>query len=231
MGVYGEAVITLITVQNTKGIARVKVLAPDLVAEQIHAVIADIPPKAIKTGALGNREVVEAVALAAESFTVPLIVDPVMIGSHGQPLLDAVAREALAAKLAPKAFLLMPNLAEAAELAGFPVENIESMKRAAAKLIGLGAKNVLVKGGHLQGDAVDVLLTGSAQWREFSVPRIESQHTHGTGCTYSAAIVAGLARGLDLVAAIGLAKKFVTAAIRHAPGLGAGTGPLSHFAH
>jgi hydroxymethylpyrimidine/phosphomethylpyrimidine kinase len=229
-GVYGEAVVALITVQDTQGIRRVEVLDSGLVAEQIDAAITDIPPQAAKTGALGNRSVVEAVANAAEAFYFPLIVDPVMIGSDGSPLLDIAARRAFVEMLLPRAFLLTPNLAEATELAGFPVHDLASMARAAEALIGMGAANVLIKGGHLQGDPVDLLLTGSGEWLEYPAARISTRHTHGTGCTYSAAITAELARGFDLKDAIGQAKRFVSAAIRTNPELGRGSGPLNHFA-
>jgi len=230
MGVYGEAVVTLITVQNTRGVTRVDVMAPDLVLEQIHAVCSDIPPHAAKTGALGNSAVVEAVAAAAQSFTFPLVIDPVMISKHGAPLMDSEGQKAMAACLIPRAFLLTPNLEEAAVLAGFPVTEIASMRRAAEKLVSLGAKNVLIKGGHLEGDAVDVLFEPGRGFQEFSSPRIATIHTHGTGCTYSAAIAAELAKGSALLDAIGNAKKFIIEAIRTAPGLGSGTGPLNHHA-
>src|SRR5579862_115490 len=143
-GVYGEAVVTLITVQNTKGVARFEVLDPELVREQIEAVIHDIPPNAAKTGALGNRAVVEAVTRI--EFPCPLVVDPVMMSSSGAPLGDGIL------PLVPRAFLLTPNLEEASSLAGFPVTDVKSMCRAAEKIVSMGAKNVLVKGGHLQGD-------------------------------------------------------------------------------
>ena len=231
MGVYGEAVVTLITVQNTRGVTRVEVLAPDLVLEQIHAVCSDIPPHAAKIGALGNRAVVEAVAAAAQSFTFPLVIDPVMISKHGAPLIEEAAQRALAACLIPRAFLLTPNLEEASVLAGFPVTDIASMRKAAEKLVSLGAKNVLIKGGHLDADdAVDVLFEPEHGFHEFSSPRIATQHTHGTGCTYSAAITAELAKGAALRDAVGKAKEFITEAIRTAPGLGSGTGPLNHHA-
>lgn len=231
LGVYGEAVVTLITVQNTRGVTRVEVLAPDLVLEQIHAVCSDIPPHAAKLGALGNLAVVETVAAAARSFTFPLVIDPVMISKHGAPLIEEAAQRALAACLIPRAFLLTPNLEEASVLAGFPVTDIASMRKAAEKLVSLGAKNVLIKGGHLDaGDAVDILFEPGHGFREFSSPRIATQHTHGTGCTYSAAITAEVAKGAVLRDAIGKAKKFITEAIRTAPGLGSGTGPLNHHA-
>jgi hydroxymethylpyrimidine/phosphomethylpyrimidine kinase len=229
LGVYGEAVVTLITVQNTCGIRRVEVLDPGLVVEQIAAVIEDIPPQAAKTGALGNRAVMEAVAEAAETFRFPLIVDPIMIGKDGSALLDAGARRSLTEKLLPRAFLLTPNLPEAAELAGLPVDDRDSMARAAEKLIALGAVNVLVKGGHLADDPADLLLTSDGTWTEYAASRISTRHTHGTGCTYSAAIAAELAKGAELKDAIQTAKAFVTEAIRTNPGLGQGAGPLNHL--
>jgi hydroxymethylpyrimidine/phosphomethylpyrimidine kinase len=231
LGVYGEAVVTLITAQNTQGVTRVDVMAHDLVLEQIHAVCSDIPPHAAKIGALGNRAVVEAVAAAAQNFTFPLVIDPVMISKHGACLMDSEGQRAMVACLIPRAFLLTPNLEEATVLAGLPVTDIASMRKAAEKLVSLGAKNVLIKGGHLNaGDAVDVLFEPEHGFREFSSPRIVTKHTHGTGCTYSAAIAAELAKGSALRDAIGSAKKFITEAIRTAPGLGSGTGPLNHHA-
>jgi hydroxymethylpyrimidine/phosphomethylpyrimidine kinase len=224
-GVYGEAVVTLITVQNTVACERVEILAPDLVVAQIRAVLADIPPRAAKTGALGNAAVMEAVAEAAIDFAFPLVVDPVMISKHGARLGDFSF-----AKLIPRAYLLMPNLQEASQLVGFAVDNRDSMHRAAETLIGMGARNVLVKGGHLEGDALDLLVLEGGGVREFSAVRVDTKHTHGTGCTYSAAITAELAKGTGLVEAVSLAKTFVTEAIRSNPGLGRGSGPLNHFA-
>ena len=222
-GVYGEAVVTLITVQNTVSLERVETLAPDLVLAQIRAILADIPPRAAKTGALGNVAIMEAVAEAAGSFEFPLVVDPVMISKHG-------ARLGAISSLVARAYLLTPNLDEAAELVGFTVDTRDSMHRAAEALIGMGARNVLVKGGHLAGDALDLLYLEGGDVQEFSAARIETPHTHGTGCTYSAAITAELAKGTGLVQAVSLAKTFVTEAIRTNPGLGRGAGPLNHFA-
>ncbi len=233
-GVYGEAVVTLITVQNTQGVRRVEVMSPELVTEQIRAVVQDIPPKAAKTGALGNLAVTcavtEAVAEAAATFGFPLVVDPVMAGSSGGVFMDKQALHAFTAKLLPRAFLLTPNLDEASALTGLAVRDPASVIEAAEKLRDMGAANVLVKGGHLEGDAIDVLLTSTGRRIQFRASRIETRHTHGTGCTYSAAITAGLARGQDLIQAIRNAKAFITAAIRANPGLGAGSGPLNHFA-
>jgi hydroxymethylpyrimidine/phosphomethylpyrimidine kinase len=234
MGVYGEAVVTLITVQNTRGLQRVEVLAGDLVAEQIHAVITDIPPMAAKTGALGGLAVMEAVVeavtqAAAAGLAFPLVVDPVMLSKNGVALMGQEARQAFAEKLLPHAFLLTPNLDEASELTGIEARDPASMTRAAEKLIEMGAANVLVKGGHLEGDAIDVLVTRAGVRREFRAPRIATPHTHGTGCTYSAAITAELAKGFALTEAIRIAKAFITEAIRTNPGLGA-SGPVNHFA-
>lgn len=223
-GVYGEAVVTLITVQNTVAVERVETLSADLVLAQILAVLADIPPRAAKTGALGSAEVIDAVA--SQEFSFPLVVDPVMFAKHGARLGDLSSLQRLVAK----AYLLTPNLDEASELAGFPVNDRVSMSRAAQMLIAMGARNVLVKGGHLKGDALDLLVMEGGEEREFSAPRIETRHTHGTGCTYSAAITAELAKGTALVEAVSLAKTFVTKAIRTNPGLGHGSGPLNHFA-
>ncbi len=228
METYGEAVITLITVQNTLGVTRVEVLDPDLVRQQIESVISDIPPGAVKTGALGNAAVVAAVAAVAATFTCPLVVDPVLFSTKGTPLLDAEGHQALIELLFPHAFLLMPNLSEASDLAGFSVTNIPAMRKAAEALAKRGPKNVLVKGGHLQGEAVDILFC-DGKIHEFAASRINTSQTHGTGCTYSAAVTAELAKGTPLPDAVARAKTFITRAIQWAPGLGHGTGPLNHF--
>jgi hydroxymethylpyrimidine/phosphomethylpyrimidine kinase len=228
-GVYGEAVVTLLTVQNTLAVKRVECLPADLVIEQLFAVLEDIPPQAAKTGALGNRQIVEAVAEAAARFDFPLVVDPVMVSKHGAPLVAEDAREAIAHQLVPRAFVVTPNLHEAAVLAGLPIREVNDMRRAAERIRRLGARAVLVKGGHLAGAATDILLADDGFF-EFPEARIETRHTHGTGCTYSAAIAAGLALGLALPEAVGRAKAFITKAIRSAPGLGRGAGPVNHHA-
>jgi hydroxymethylpyrimidine/phosphomethylpyrimidine kinase len=196
----------------------------------VRAVIADIPPQAAKTGALGSRAMVEMVAALAAEFGFPLVVDPVMISKHGAPLMSPDAAQAMAERLLPRAFLITPNLHEAAALVGFAVEDEASMTRAAEKLAAMGAANVLVKGGHLRGSAVDLLRLESGEVRTYSAYRIDTPHTHGTGCTYSAAITAELAKGAALEEAVARAKQFVTEAIRTNPGLGGGSGPLNHFA-
>ncbi|MBM3782944.1 MAG: bifunctional hydroxymethylpyrimidine kinase/phosphomethylpyrimidine kinase [Acidobacteria bacterium] len=226
-GVYGEAVVTLLTVQNTRAVTRVECLDPALIAAQIEAVLADIPPAAAKTGAMGNAGIIAAVA--ATVGTVPLIVDPVMISKHGAPLIDADARGALRRVLLPKALLVTPNLHEAAALAEIEVVTREQMLEAGLRLLDHGPFAVLVKGGHLEGRAADLLVTReSVHW--FESERIDTQNTHGTGCTYSAAITANLARGLALHDALAGAKAFISEAIRTNPGLGHGQGPVNHFA-
>jgi hydroxymethylpyrimidine/phosphomethylpyrimidine kinase len=228
-GVYGEAAITLITVQNTRGVERVQFLAADLVADQIRAVIGDIPPAAAKTGALGSGAIVEAVASLARDFPFPLVVDPIMLSKHGAPLLAGDALQAIKTFLLPHVFLLTPNLEEASILTGVEVCDIAGMRQAAEKLAAMGPQAVLVKGGHLQGDSTDILFH-RGEWTEFTTPRIETRHTHGTGCTFSAAITASLASGYDLQEAVGRAKRYITEAIRSNPGLGSGAGPLDHHA-
>jgi hydroxymethylpyrimidine/phosphomethylpyrimidine kinase len=226
-GVYGEAAITLITVQDTRGVERVECLDARLVADQIRAVIADIPPEAAKLGALGNRAIVEAVAALARDFSFPLVADPVLAGTAGAALLAAEGLPAVKTLLLPYVFLLTPNLDEAAALAGIEVHDLAAMREAARRLAGMGPRAVLVKGGHLQGEPIDVLYHAGA-WTEFTSPRIETRHTHGTGCTFSAAITASLAAGNDLEDAVRHAKRYITEAIRQSPGLGAGSGPLEH---
>jgi hydroxymethylpyrimidine/phosphomethylpyrimidine kinase len=228
-GVYGEAAITLITVQNTRGVQRVECLAPELVADQIRAVVSDIPPAAAKTGALGNRAIIEAVAALARDLPFPLVVDPVLVSKNGTALLAPDGVQALETFLLPNAFLLTPNLEEAAILTGAEVRDVAEMRWAAQKLAAEGPRAVLVKGGHLAGDAIDILFE-RGEWTQFASPRIETRHTHGTGCTFSAAIAASLALGHDLQEAIRLAKRYITEAIRGNPGLGQGAGPLDHHA-
>ncbi|MGA2266921.1 MAG: bifunctional hydroxymethylpyrimidine kinase/phosphomethylpyrimidine kinase [Bryobacteraceae bacterium] len=228
-GVYGEAVVTLVTVQNSVRVSRVEVLPVSLVLEQIEAVLEDIPPAAAKTGALGSAEMVRAVARAAAGFRFPLVVDPVMVSKHGLPLLPEAAADAIREELLPRGALITPNVPEAEALAGVTIRTLDDMRRAARRICEMGARAVLIKGGHLDAGATDVLYDG-AEWREFPAPRLATRHTHGTGCTYSAAITAGLASGLALAAAVERAKRFIHEAIRTNPGLGRGCGPVNHHA-
>lgn len=223
-GVYGAAAITLLTVQNTQRVSRVETMSPALVREQVEAVVSDIPPGAAKTGALGSAAIVETVAELARSFPFPLVVDPVMISKHGARLISPDAEDALKRKLLPLAFLITPNIPEAEALTG-----VSNMDEAGKRLLDLGCRAVLIKGGHAEGAPVDVLYTAKGRWR-FPGERVFTKRTHGTGCTYSAAITACLAQGNSLNEAIVRAKRFVQEAIETAPELGQGQGPVNHFA-
>ncbi len=221
--------ITLVTVQNTKTVSRVELLGTGLVMEQIQAVNSDIPPNAIKTGALGSAEIIRTVAEAVRGFDAPLVVDPVMVSKHGLSLLKPDAVETLIQELLPQAFLITPNIPEAELLAGMKIRNQEEMLKAGEKLLALGAKNILIKGGHLEGSALDLLFSAKSH-SFFDTPRQETLNTHGTGCVLSAAITAGLAKGVGLKEAVEGAKSFVTEAIRTNPKLGHGVGPVNLWA-
>ena len=228
-GIYGTCVLTLLTVQNTQQVSAIEILTPRIVEAQLQAVLEDIPPGAAKTGALGNEGIVGLVAGKARDFPFPLVVDPVMISKHGQPLMTAEARTAMVELLLPHAFLVTPNLHEAGELAQIQVQDVATMEKAAIKIAALGAKAVLIKGGHLEKDAIDVLFWGG-KFLHYQSPRIQTTHTHGTGCTYSACITAELAKGRDLADAVRISKRFITRAIETNPGLGKGSGPVNHHA-
>lgn len=220
--VYGAAVITLITVQNTVGVTRVDCLDPELVGQQIEAVLTDLPVAAVKTGALGNAAVIRAVARLVRG---PVVVDPVMVSKHGASLLAVDAVAAMLADLFPVATLVTPNLPEAEALTGMVIRDRASMAEAARRI---PARAVLLKGGHLAGEASDLLwFDGVERW--YPGERYETSHTHGTGCTYSAAITALLAHGVALPEAVGRAKQYIDGAIRTNPGLGKGSGPVNHF--
>ncbi len=234
-GVYGEAVITLVTVQNTQRVSRIEMISPNLIREQIGAVLEDIPPKAAKTGALGSAEIVEAVAELAQAFSFPLVVDPVMISKQGARLMSPEAEEALKHKLLPYAAVVTPNIPEAEALAGMKIRTEEEMSAAGDRILEFGCKAVLVKGGHLPGEPVDILRWPGAGGSKngpsrYSGNRVTTKHTHGTGCTYSAAITAALALGNPLHEAILRSRQYVQNAIETAPGLGNGHGPINHFA-
>lgn len=229
LGVYGMSVLTLVTVQNTQRVSAVQPLDPDLVASQLEAVLEDIPPAAAKTGALGTAGIIQVIADRAAGFEFPLVVDPVMISKHGAALIAADARSALKETLLPRAFLVTPNIQEAEALTGMKVTEISEMEAAARRIADLGPAAVLVKGGHLADKAVDVLYWEGTV-RHFVAGRIATVHTHGTGCTYSAAITAALAKGRPLPEAVEMAKRFITVAIQTNPGIGKGFGPVNHHA-
>lgn len=229
--VYGASALTLVTAQNTTGLQALHLLPRELVVRQIAAVAEDFEVGAAKTGALGSEELIDAVVESLETHSIPyLVVDPVMISKQGAPLLADGAVERLKGRLFPRASLVTPNLREATVLLGGPVENRNQMREAARAVLELGAAAALIKGGALSGDqAVDVFYDG-AEFVEVAGPRIETPHTHGSGCTYSAAITALLARGETLVDAIRHAKEFMSRAIASAPGLGRARGPVNHWA-
>jgi hydroxymethylpyrimidine/phosphomethylpyrimidine kinase len=229
-GCYGMSVITLLTVQNTRGVTAVRIMPPDLVIDQLKSVLADIPPGAAKIGALGDATIVRAVAEQVNKIPFPLVVDPVMISKHGAALVNPDGAAAIRTAVLPQAFLVTPNLQEAAALAQFPVGDTATMRKAAEAIAGLGPKAVLIKGGHLPGGDATDLLYFEEKFREYPGSRIDTQNTHGTGCTYSAAITAGLAAGKDLPTAVAAAKRYISRAIETNPGLGGGFGPVNHHA-
>ncbi|MEX2203764.1 MAG: bifunctional hydroxymethylpyrimidine kinase/phosphomethylpyrimidine kinase [Actinomycetota bacterium] len=228
LGVFGMTAITAVTVQNTKGVSGYEALSPETVGDQIRAVATDIGVDAAKTGMLASAAIVEAVADAiAETGISILVVDPVFVSKHGHSLLDEDAVGALRERVLPLATLVTPNLPEAGGLAGFRVETREQMEDAARAILAMGPAAVLVKGGHLEGTdrALDLFLDEHAlEWLE--AERIDTPHTHGTGCVLSSAIAAHLAKGEALLPAVRLAKTFVTEAIRNALPIGRGIGPV-----
>jgi hydroxymethylpyrimidine/phosphomethylpyrimidine kinase len=229
-GVYGTSAVTAITAQNTLGVHGIHPVPASNVRSQIDAVVTDLRPDALKTGMLASAELVHEVADAIETHELArYVMDPVMVATSGRRLLDPEAERGLVARLLPLAALATPNLLEAAVLVGEPVDDLGQMRRAARRLVELGAGAALVKGGHLEGDAVDLLWDGEEErvWRR---SRIDTVHTHGTGCTLSAAVAADLALGASVYDAVDRAIGFVARAIETAPGLGGGRGPLNHFA-
>lgn len=228
-GVYGAAVLTLLTVQNTVSVSRVETVAPDLVGQQLDAVLEDLDVRAAKTGALGSASVVEAVAARVGAMDAPVVVDPVMISKHGHALLDADAQAALRRSLLPHAFLLTPNRPEAEALSGRAIEGRADAIDAARALLDLGPHAVLLKGGHFEGPEAGDVLVGAGVCEVIGGPRIDTPHTHGTGCTLSAAIAARLGRGDALLPAVRGAKRYLTAALRGGWQVGQGIGPVDHF--
>ena len=227
--VFGMSVITAVTAQNSLGVQGVENLPPAFVARQLRSVLEDFGADAAKCGMLSTAPIIEAVAAELSAHRIEkLVVDPVMVAKSGDTLLQPEARAALADRILPLALLVTPNLPEAEVLAGMRVAEPEDMEEAARRIHTMGPRYVLVKGGHLKGDATDLLWNGRAFTR-FSTARIDSQNTHGTGCTFSAAIAAGLARGQALGDAIRSAKAYVTRAIREGFQAGRGVGQLRHF--
>lgn len=229
LGGYGMSVITALTAQNTCGVQGIYPIPPAFVGEQLMAVLDDLSPEVVKTGMLLDSAIVFLIAQALEDHGLLAVVDPVMVAKGGALLLREEATKSCLDHLLPWTYLLTPNLPEASELTGLPVHTEADMEKAARRLQQLGARNVLLKGGHLDGEAVDLLLDGDTLHR-LPGKRIASRNTHGTGCSSSAAIAALLASGHPLLQAVTLAKEFITEAIRTAPDLGSGHGPVNHFA-
>jgi hydroxymethylpyrimidine kinase/phosphomethylpyrimidine kinase len=231
LGGYGMSVITALTAQNTVGVQGIHEIPARFVEKQIDSVLSDIGTDAIKTGMLANQEIIEAVSEKIKQYQVKkVVVDPVMISKSGASLLRKEAQESLIKKLIPLASVVTPNLVEASALTGLKVNSLEGMKKAAHLIYKLGAKHVVVKGGHLRGLAVDLLYDGK-HFSEMEGPRIESKNTHGTGCTFASAIATLLARGGTVEEAVRKAKTFITMAIQSGLGLGKGTGPTNPSAY
>jgi len=230
LGGFAMTAITALTAQNTKGVFGVVAIEPDFIAQQMHVVLDDLGADAIKIGMLHNAAVIETVCevIAERAAEIPLVVDPVMFAKGGHALLEPEAVTAMRALLLPLASVVTPNIPEAEALADRRIKTVEDMAAAAEAIAAMGPKAVLLKGGHLAGDDLtDILHTESAA-RRWDDRRIDSRHTHGTGCTLASAIATGLAQGLELEAAVTRARAYVREAIRQAPGFGAGHGPLGH---
>ncbi len=231
LGGYGMAAVTAVTAQNTQGLFGVWPLPPEAVQRQIEVVVEDIGVDAIKSGMLGSAATVRAVAATLRRCgAIPFVLDPVMVAKGGDRLLEAEAETALREELLPLAALVTPNLPEAETLTGLPIGTRRQREQAARALVEMGAQAALVKGGHGGGDIVEDLLYDGHKTSVFRAQRQQTIHTHGTGCTLSAAIATALGQGQALPAAVDLATRYVQVAIRLAPGLGKGQGPLSHAA-
>lgn len=228
LGGYAMTAVTAVTVQDTTGVHGVHPIPLEVIAAQARVVLADLGADAVKTGMLGSVEVVELVAGLLDEAAVPAVVDPVMIAKGGHPLLAEAAVAAVRERMVPRAALLTPNAPEAEALTGLAVRGLDGQRRAGERLLELGAKAVLMKGGHVPGQTVvDLLLTPSGE-TTFEGPRLDTTSTHGTGCTLASACAAGLAQGLPLEQAVARAWAYVAEAIRRAPGFGKGHGPLNH---
>lgn len=227
--VYGTSAITAITAQNTQGVVSVAALPTEIVTAQIEAVASDFEISAAKTGMLGNGAIVEAVVAAIEALDIPLlVVDPVLVSTSGQPLLDADGIAALRDELTRHAFVITPNIPEAEVLTGMPIRTLGDARTAVHRLKALGPSAVIITGGHAAGDTIVDLLYDGDRTSDFPTARVHTPHTHGTGCTFSAALTAQLALGRTLPEAIPLAQQYVAGAIRHGLSLGHGRGPMNH---
>ena len=231
LGGFGMSVLTALTAQNTVGVQAIHEVPASFVEKQIDSVLSDIGADAIKTGMLSSKKIVEVVAKKIEQYGVEkVVVDPVMVSKSGAHLLRKDAQKAVIERLIPLAMVVTPNLFEASVLTGRKVNSLDEMREAAAQIWGLGAKNVVIKGGHLKGNAIDILFDGE-NYTEIEGPRIKTKNTHGTGCTFASAIATLLARGETVPGAVRKAKNFITMAIRAGLSLGKGTGPTNPTAY
>jgi hydroxymethylpyrimidine/phosphomethylpyrimidine kinase len=230
LGAFAATAVTALTAQNTLGVHGIMAVPVDFIRQQIEVVMSDIGADVIKIGMLGDAQTIEAVcdALAAYAPGVPVVLDPVMVAKGGHALLESTAVAVLRRRLLPMAAIITPNLPEAEALTGLSIGSETEMRTAATALLALGAPAVLLKGGHLASDTVTDLLASAAGVEAFAAPRIETRHTHGTGCTTASAVAAGLAQGMSLRDSVVRARAFVRAALVAAPGLGRGHGPLNH---
>jgi len=227
LGVHGMSVIAAVTAQNSLGVQGYWELPPEAVRAQLDSVLSDIGAQAVKTGMLASTVLVETVAETLADVEVPVVVDPVGVSKHGDSLLAVDALDAMRAELLPLATVVTPNLWEVEQLTGVKVDEENRLRDAAEAVRALGPKWVLIKGGHLPGEPVDLLFDGTREYR-FGAPRHDNRHTHGTGCTLASAIASYLALGEDVVGAVGRAKEYVTGAIEHGFPLGEGIGPVDH---
>jgi len=228
---YAATAITALTAQNTEGVFGIHAVPVDFLVRQIEVVLSDIGADCIKTGMLHDAEVIEAVVAACreKAAGVPVVVDPVMVAKGGAELLAASARETLKSRLLPLAAVVTPNLPEAEVLAGISISDLSDMEEAGRRILPLGPRAALIKGGHLTGgDTVTDVLVTAERIEHLRSARIDTRHTHGTGCTLASAIAAGIAQGLTMDAAVARARDYVTMALRTAPGYGRGHGPLNH---
>lgn len=229
IGTYGMSVITAITAQNTQGVFDVEDLSKEIIQKQIDVVFEDIEPAAVKIGMVSNPEIILGIVETLKKYNPKyLVIDPVMISKSGYSLLKPEAKKNLIEYLIPMAYILTPNTMEAEEISGIEINNLEDMKVAGKKILELGPKYVLMKGGHLDGDAVDVLI-GENTFEVYKQERINRKNTHGTGCTLSSAITSHLALGYEIEKAVALSKEYITEAIRHSFDIGKGVGPVNHF--
>ena len=228
-GVFGMSVITAVTAQNTQGVFAVQDIDVDVIDKQMAAIFEDIAVDAVKVGMVSRTETIQAVAAGLIRYKASnIVVDPVMISKSGYYLLKPDAVEAMVTFLLPLATILTPNIPEAEEIAGIKITSLKTMEEAARIIFGLGPKYVLIKGGHLEDDATDILFDGE-NFQYFTSPRFATKNTHGTGCTLSSAIAANLARGYDAYEAISRGKEYITTAIKHSFPIGHGVGPVNHF--